>query len=70
MGADTIICPWCGTAEGLEPVRMHDDGTEYICPECRMRHTRRPENPATAFALFPGDIYAAFRPNVPTILLD
>lgn len=67
---DAITCPWCAAADGLEPVRMHDDGTEYLCPKCGMRHTRRPENPAVAFAFFPGDIYAASRTNVPTIRLD
>jgi hypothetical protein len=58
-------CPWCAFAGGgFLPTRTHDDGTEYRCPSCSWRHTRKEEGPDGAYVFFPGDIYAAFSDDV------
>ncbi len=51
-------CPECGTRIG-QPSRCHDDGNEFRCPCCGMRHVRK-EGDLTFYAFFPRDIEAAF----------
>ena len=56
------LCPWCEF--GIAAFRrMHDDGTEYRCPNCGMCHTRK-EGSEDAFAFFPPDIDRAFTNDV------
>ncbi len=34
-------CPECGT-EIADPCRMADGAAEFLCPDCGIRHTRKP----------------------------
>lgn len=57
----TQPCPHCNKGN-CQPARVHGTSTEYDCPKCGKKHTRRTDSDDT-FLFFPGDIEAAASPE-------
>lgn len=53
-----LRCPWCDS-QCVTQTRTHDTGTEFKCLDCGECHTRKVEEPGSAFLAFPPDIEAA-----------
>ena len=55
-------CTYCAQIiDQPKLTRLHDDGAEYECPRCGLRHVRREGVEDAVFFFFPGDIAAARR---------
>ncbi len=55
-------CPWCERIiDNPRLARLHDDGAEYACTYCDLRHVRMEGEDDSVYIFFPADIAAVFR---------